>query len=1202
MEDKKRKKEEKRKREASQKIAEQKNKVPDLTKPTSAQSPATPSSASPSPGPPSSSSPSPATAAAGAPPQGGNNAKRPAVANGQPPSSAQAPQRYMPREVPPRFRCQQDHKVLLKRGQPPLSCMLLGGGNGGGAAPSVAGRQPHCKCSWSLRFQSWLSGFSCFLTSPLLLLLIIVIISRCFFYFKLCKFHMGCRLWQPAPLSGLGEGAGGTETGGAHNSSASWSDRHLQQQRAAGTGPAAGKAGNSGSPSPPSSSSCSPNECTQSGGVAWGSSSQAGVGGSAVTAGAVPSKSKASSFPGTPDGAIGVSGGIPSANFSPNANPSAWPALVQDGTAGTVAEGITSSLPSPPSLSANPTLSHPTTSVNPASNQNQLNEMEGGDREHPHGEWGVTGSEPGAGPKKSAEDMDCGTAGAGDLPASLSSSGTSSSSWRAQPFSSNSKTGASRTDSWEDRAGGGEVPGEGGSSWGYGSLEGKGGGGSAGAKGWAAGSGGNCKTPGVTQGAWGTGAGEELLVGEWGNSGGAADTGGSCNLAGGSGGSSNSSSSSGGSVGNPPTSASPVSMTMTRAWDNQKGIGEGGAGEAGEWGGQGKGGAGTSSSSGGGRSRAGSGPLNQRHHRPSQAPANAEVALQNLLSRTDLDPRVLSNTGWGQTQIQQNVAWDLEGDGRGSGSSSSAFSSSTMNTTNPALSYSATTSSTTTDPSLTSPLPGVPASASLNSNLTPGATASGEGWEGGGNNSLLTRGPPPCGPNVQNRSGTQSVSASSGGCVGALGNQPSGQGKNSGSWGGMVEGQGKGWGNEGQEWRDRRGGSGGDWGEFGQQGTTAGGGWGAGQEEKGTGGWKEMGREGGGWGQRSGGDWGEPEPKTGSVGWGDGKGGGAGGDSETASWGSWEEGGPRRGWGGGGGDMGGKPHQGWGGKAHPPQIPNSQAASLKGPAQQPQQQSQPQQQQPPPDPGAMQSGWGRVGGPSSQNQNQNQSSGWSSGPIPQISSGPGDGMEPSGWEEPSPQSISRKMEIDDGTSAWGDPSRYNNKSVNLWDKNSGTTLQTQGPAQQHQGQPAGQQPQTQPPGRAAHPATAPGNPGQGPGKSPGIAPALWGNRSAPSGPAVELPGGRQIPPLAGETSRILGRALGGETPPPIQSSLVRSLCKKAGVRGRAPSVHPVTPVGKRKRTAVAYGTALGPRVAAPPTTLADGPRAMEARRAAARLR
>lgn len=29
-----------------------------------------------------------------------------------------------------------------------------------------------------------------------------------------------------------------------------------------------------------------------------------------------------------------------------------------------------------------------------------------------------------------------------------------------------------------------------------------------------------------------------------------------------------------------------------------------------------------------------------------------------------------------------------------------------------------------------------------------------------------------------------------------------------------------------------------------------------------------------------------------------------------------------------------------------------------------------------------------------------------------------------GWEEPSPESIRRKMEIDDGTAAWGDPGRH----------------------------------------------------------------------------------------------------------------------------------------------------------------------------------
>lgn len=91
--------------------------VPEATK-TSLSQPVTAS--------PIGSSPSP-------PINGGNNAKRVAVPNGQPPSAA----RYMPREVPPRFRCQQDHKVLLKRGQPPPpSCMLLGSGVGPTSSPA----------------------------------------------------------------------------------------------------------------------------------------------------------------------------------------------------------------------------------------------------------------------------------------------------------------------------------------------------------------------------------------------------------------------------------------------------------------------------------------------------------------------------------------------------------------------------------------------------------------------------------------------------------------------------------------------------------------------------------------------------------------------------------------------------------------------------------------------------------------------------------------------------------------------------------------------------------------------------------------------------------------------------------------------------------------------------------------------------------
>lgn len=70
-----------------------------------------------------------------------------------------------------------------------------------------------------------------------------------------------------------------------------------------------------------------------------------------------------------------------------------------------------------------------------------------------------------------------------------------------------------------------------------------------------------------------------------------------------------------------------------------------------------------------------------------------------------------------------------------------------------------------------------------------------------------------------------------------------------------------------------------------------------------------------------------------------------------------------------------------------------------------------------------------------------------SGPAP-VKQGPSwssvkqdSSSEPTGWEEPSPTSIRRKMEIDDGTSAWGDPGTYN-KSVNLWDRNNSGMSQT----------------------------------------------------------------------------------------------------------------------------------------------------------------
>lgn len=808
--------------------------------------------------------------------------------------------------------------------------------------------------------------------------------------------------------------SGGADGNGMPNCSASWGER--QQHKVVGGVNESGKGVSSGSPSPPTSS-CSTNECMQPNSVVWGC--QGATGGNSVAAGSLPSVSKASPLSGT-ECSIGVNCGFPGANFNPNANPSAWPALVPDGTGAAATEGGSTPLQSSTSLSANNSIS-----VNQASHQHQLHQMQYRDIEPSCRERGGTALEPGAGPKNKAVmdggDGDCGSTGGGDLSASSSSSSTSSCTWRAQPFSANSKTGASRTDAWEGGAGGNSVSADGGNSWGFSGQDDRGG--SVGGSTWGTG----------TQGAWNGG------VGEWGNSSSVS------NPSGGNGdGLSSKSSTSGGSAENPSVSSSTTS-TMTRAWDNQKGSGDGETADSNEWGGQGsRSGGGTSSSSGGGNSRNG----NQHHgHHRSHQPPNADVALQNLLNRPDLDPRVLSNSGWGQTQIRQNVAWDLEGTAGGARPAPGHVAP-----------YSSVTSSTAPSASLNPTQP-------QNTNLNPSSVlvhqtvSSREGWDNSSSSSsssssLPNRGPQPAVNSIQNPGVSQSESG--------VGQLAGGQNKPSGGWGELCspESQGKGWGSEGPEWRDQViGGGSSGWGDFRQQGTQVGGGkeWGNNQEEKGTGSWNEMGRgDGGNWGQRSGGEWGERETKASSGNWGDGKdNGGTRVESEVGTWGSWNEGTPRKAWGtggtdtagaGGGGDLGSKSHSGWGGNVHTPQMPNSQLTSLKGQAQQ-QQQSQPQQSQSL-DTGVMQGGWGRQGGPPA----PSQSSGWTSGPIPEISTGSGSSSEPSGWEEPSPQSISRKKEIDDGTSAWGDPNNYN--YVNFWDKNNGSSGQAQPMQSQQQGPPA----------------------------------------------------------------------------------------------------------------------------------------------------
>ncbi|KAG9279148.1 trinucleotide repeat-containing gene 6B protein-like [Astyanax mexicanus] len=313
---------------------------------------------------------------------------------------------------------------------------------------------------------------------------------------------------------------------------------------------------------------------------------------------------------------------------------------------------------------------------------------------------------------------------------------------------------------------------------------------------------------------------------------------------------------------------------------------------------------------------------------PKKAQAtHTEVALQGMLTRNDLDPRVLCNTGWGQTQIKQGVAWDLEADS-GSGWTEHAKLNANLNSAN---------------------LPQKPQEGSQV------RVARNQGW----------------------------------GDTGGGWGEPREE-----KWGGEKDG----------EWRSRP-----------EQGTVSSG-WGEATEDERGGRWAENKRDKGGWEQGGGGgsrsDWGKGDTE-----WGEER-GVKRGSQDDGSWGSSEEE-RRRGWGGKDVDAGVGQHQGWGGT----QIPNNQTA-LKGPNQQQQQQSQAQtaQSRGPQDPRT------RPAGP--QPQTQNQSSGWTSGPIPHAPTA----VEPSGWEEPSPQSISRKLEIDDGTAAWGDPAHYDSKSVNMWEK------------------------------------------------------------------------------------------------------------------------------------------------------------------------
>nr|XP_013803012.1 PREDICTED: trinucleotide repeat-containing gene 6B protein isoform X6 [Apteryx mantelli mantelli] len=895
MEDKKRKKEDKKKKESAQKVTDQKTKVPEVTKPSLSQ----PVAASPI-----GNSPSP-------PVNGGNNAKRVAVPNGQPPSAA----RYMPREVPPRFRCQQDHKVLLKRGQPPPpSCMLLGGG-AGPPPPAAPGANPNnaqpvtgalLQSDSGTATDSAIGGAA--------------------------ASNYANSTWGPGASSNSGTNANPTHI---------W-DKVIVDGSDMEEWPCiASKDAESSSENTTDNNSASnpglekntlPGSTTSNKGK--GSQCQSGSAGNECSLGAWKSDPKAKSVQSSNPTAesnnglgnwrnlsgqdrIGPGSGF--SNFNPNSNPSAWPALVQEGSSrkGTLESDSGSSnaqISTVGQTSREQQSKMENAGVNFVSgreqaqihntdgpkngNTNSLNlsspnpmENKGMPFEMGLGNPSRSTDTPSqsTGERKTGSVGSWGTARGSsgtDTVSGQSNSGNHGNNGKDREDSwkgaSVQKPNGSRSDSWDNNN-----RSTGGGSWNFGPQH-------ANESKWGEG---NKLTSGVSQGEWKQLSGsDELKIGEW-------------------------------SGPNQPNSS-------TGAWDNQKGHplpenqgnsqapcwGRSSSSAGSEVGGQSTGSnhkAGSSDSHNSGR----------RSYRPTHP--DCQAVLQTLLSRTDLDPRVLSNTGWGQTQIKQDTVWDIEEMPRPEGKSDKGT----------------------------------------------------EGWES---------------------SATQT--------------------KNSGGWGDVPSQSNQiksGWGelSTPTEWKDPK--NTGGWNDYKNPNSSN---WGGGRpEEKSSSSWNDSSSKEQGWGGR--------QP---NQGWSSGK-NGWGEEVDQTKNSNWESAGnkPVSGWGEGGQNEIGT----WGNGA------NASAASKGGwddckrtstwneTGRQPnswnkqQQQHQQQQQE-------ASGSWGPP--PQTPSNGRPPNPNWNSGPQPAA---PKD-EEPSGWEEPSPQSISRKMDIDDGTSAWGDPSSYNYKNVNLWDKNS----------------------------------------------------------------------------------------------------------------------------------------------------------------------
>nr|XP_033816018.1 trinucleotide repeat-containing gene 6C protein isoform X3 [Geotrypetes seraphini] len=324
---------------------------------------------------------------------------------------------------------------------------------------------------------------------------------------------------------------------------------------------------------------------------------------------------------------------------------------------------------------------------------------------------------------------------------------------------------------------------------------------------------------------------------------------------------------------------------------------------------------------------------------------------QVQLPRQDLDPRVLSNTGWGQTPVKQNIAWDFEESSRSdrkNDNGTEAWGCATAQSSNSGGKNDGSIVNSTNTSSVSGWVSSPPATVPANT-----------GW---GDNNKAPNGPGGWGDSASSTA-VNAAAAKSGHTWSGTANQED----KSPTWGEPHKPKSQNWG-DGQKSNPGWTSGGGDWADSSSIPGHMGDG------KKNGSGWDFETRSGSGWNDST---------RSGTSGWGNGT------NTKASPGTSWEPLKP-------------SPQQNWGNKSQDNNVNSwGGAASVKQTG----------------------SGWTGPGGP-----------GPVSGPAKQkdINSSSND---PTGWEEPSPPSIRRKIEIDDGTSAWGDPSNYNKKTVNMWDRN-----------------------------------------------------------------------------------------------------------------------------------------------------------------------